>query len=282
LHSTLTRRTLRAAIAAAAATLALCFGLSQIVVSLFQTVAKPAPRPLPVERSSERDAPIEPANDAPGSVEGFVRSREGHLPPSRPEDEAPCEATKAGAESGTPSGDAVRDAYLELGGLDDAIRNESPSADATYAWHLRKGRFCPRVLVVPPGATVTMFNDDRAFYYLRLRDVRDPDQPHFYIVQYGFPALSPPYRARHLAGERDGSMRVLMAVGSVDDDSMRGYVIVSNRPHHAVSDERGSFRWDDVVSGDHELVAWHETLGVARYAVHVKPREKTTLIVTLP
>ena len=59
---------------------------------------------------------------------------------------------------------------------------------------------------------------------------------------------------------------------------MSAYVVVTEHPYHAVTDENGAFKITDVPPGNYKLKAWHEELGSEVQDVVVKEKEEATVV----
>ncbi|HZY31861.1 MAG TPA: carboxypeptidase regulatory-like domain-containing protein [Candidatus Methylomirabilis sp.] len=62
---------------------------------------------------------------------------------------------------------------------------------------------------------------------------------------------------------------------------MSGWIVVSDHPYVAVTDEKGTFSLKDVPAGTYKVEIWHETLGKSEKTVTLKPKEETKLNVEL-
>jgi plastocyanin len=62
---------------------------------------------------------------------------------------------------------------------------------------------------------------------------------------------------------------------------MLGWLVVSDHPYVAVTDEKGTFTLKDVPPGTYKVEIWHETLGVTEKQVTVKPMGEAKLHVEL-
>jgi hypothetical protein len=62
---------------------------------------------------------------------------------------------------------------------------------------------------------------------------------------------------------------------------MLGWIVVSDHPYVAVTDEKGEFTLKDVPPGQYKLEIWHETLGKSTKEVTVKPKEETKVQIEL-
>ena len=62
---------------------------------------------------------------------------------------------------------------------------------------------------------------------------------------------------------------------------MSGYIVVSDHPYVAVTDEKGAFSLKDVPPGSYKLEIWQETLGQSVKDVTVKAKEETKLTIEL-
>ena len=58
---------------------------------------------------------------------------------------------------------------------------------------------------------------------------------------------------------------------------MEAWIIVTEHPYYAVSDEKGKFELTDIPPGKYTLRVWHETLGEFEQEVEVKANDKTSV-----
>lgn len=59
---------------------------------------------------------------------------------------------------------------------------------------------------------------------------------------------------------------------------MSAYIVVTEHPYYAVSDDTGAFKITDVPPGSYKLKAWHEELGTQVQAVVVKGKEEVKVV----
>lgn len=59
---------------------------------------------------------------------------------------------------------------------------------------------------------------------------------------------------------------------------MSAYIVVTENPYHAVTDENGAFKITDVPPGSYKLKAWHEELGSEVQEVVVKEKEEAKVV----
>ena len=117
-------------------------------------------------------------------------------------------------------------------------------------------RFQPFVTVVPVGATVRFVNKDRYDHHVRsqpggpLGNIAPAKQFEFRMAGTG--SGKEPTSA-DLRMDVPGSV----ALGCHLHGSMRGHVLVSTTPWHAVTDEKGQAVIDGVPDGQAELKLWH-------------------------
>jgi hypothetical protein len=62
---------------------------------------------------------------------------------------------------------------------------------------------------------------------------------------------------------------------------MSAWIVVTDHPYHAITDDAGRFELSDVPPGDYVLETWHETLGASRQAVTVRENETLDVQVDL-
>ncbi len=62
---------------------------------------------------------------------------------------------------------------------------------------------------------------------------------------------------------------------------MEAFVVVLDTPYFSTTDPTGAFEITNVPSGEYTLVAWSETLKMARQVVTVKADKSVTVSLTL-
>ncbi|MFQ5945942.1 MAG: carboxypeptidase regulatory-like domain-containing protein [Anaerolineae bacterium] len=137
-------------------------------------------------------------------------------------------------------------------------RMEGWRAATTFQMDQRRCTFIPRVLIVPPGATVEVLNSDGILHNFHTRSRLNPS------VNLGQPAGAKPLR---LTFEHPEIVQVNCDIHG--KGFMRGWIVVANHPYYALTDEEGRFRIPDVPVGPHSLEVWHELLGRKRKPVTV-------------
>ncbi|MFN0150378.1 MAG: carboxypeptidase regulatory-like domain-containing protein [bacterium] len=124
----------------------------------------------------------------------------------------------------------------------------------------------PRVQVVPVGARIAVRNDDPILHNTHA---------YFGDTQSLFNIALP---IQDLQVKKDLSKAGLVRLEcDAGHTWMRGYVLVSEHPYYAVTDESGAFAIDDVPPGTYSVKVWHETLGSQTREVTFRPTETTTL-----
>ena len=128
-------------------------------------------------------------------------------------------------------------------------------------------RFRPYVLVTPPGK-ITVLNSDGVLHNFRTTGAKNPS----------INRAQPGFRKR-----MDVEIRQPEIVKVTCDAHpwMLGWVVVSEHPYVAVTDEKGNFTIENVPPGSYTLEVWQETLGTATPKVTVKAGEKVSAGFTL-
>ncbi len=141
--------------------------------------------------------------------------------------------------------------------VDEAF--DEPQAPAQLA--MRQGQFQPRVLAVRTGQEVNISAHDNTMHNLAITEHDRQETQAFInglVMKYRFNATERP-----------------ITLGCNVHPWMRGYVHVFDHPYHAVTDEEGRFRIDNLPAGDYELTVWHEL-------EQVQPDRRTITVVVKP
>jgi plastocyanin len=150
------------------------------------------------------------------------------------------------------------------GGIKNAVafiaheRMEGWRSPTTFQIDQRRCAFVPRVLVVPPGATVEVLNSDGILHNFHTLARLNPSLN-----------LAQTARARPLRVTFNHPEVVQVKCDIHGTGFMRAWIIVAAHPYYAVSDENGRFRLPGLPPGPHVLEVWHELLGTRRLPISV-------------
>ncbi|HXG02116.1 MAG TPA: carboxypeptidase regulatory-like domain-containing protein [Candidatus Binatia bacterium] len=142
---------------------------------------------------------------------------------------------------------------------------------ATFVLDQRGCVFVPRVLLVPPEATIEVHNSD-------------PILHNFHTIS----VLNPRMNLAQRAGGRPLQVRfhrpewVELLCDVHGTGYMRAWIVVTAHPFYAVTDARGRFRLPAVPPGPHTLAVWHEVLGRLSAPVTVGPDGEVTVEFVFP
>ena len=173
--------------------------------------------------------PGESAQAQTGTIEGMVTLES--LPPRRTTSRYP--GTAAGSEQVQPVPAVV---YLV-----DSVPGSTASAMSAQMVQ-RDTAFAPAAVVVGVGGSVDFPNDDPFFHNVFSYSASQ----RFDLGRY------PQGEAKTVDFDEAGVVSVFCEV----HDKMRGVIIVTESPHHAVVSEDGSFRIDGVPPGEHRVDCW--------------------------
>ncbi|HXG16855.1 MAG TPA: carboxypeptidase regulatory-like domain-containing protein [Calidithermus sp.] len=202
-----------------------------------------------------------------GDIVGSVRL-EGPPPPVstvRPTaDHAVCgDAPRPAAELRLSPEGGVEHAVVFLAG--ERLEGwRQPSA--TFVLDQRGCVFVPRLLLIPPGASVEVHNSDPILHNFHTVSALGPG------VNLGQRAGGRPLRVRF---DRPEWVEVRCDVHGTG--YMRAWIVVTAHPFYAATDARGRFRLPAIPPGPHTLAAWHELLGRTSAPVTVGPSGEVTV-----
>ncbi len=145
-------------------------------------------------------------------------------------------------------------------------RGAKPEAAKKVALDQNGCVFKPRVVLVPAGGSLDILNNDGILHNLHTFSNVNPPinkaQPKFKKV------MTEKF-------DKPETMQVKCDAHSW----MAGWIVVTDSPYYAVTDDTGAFKIEGVPAGAHKLQLWHETLGKLVKDVEVKAGE--TVRVTL-
>lgn len=141
----------------------------------------------------------------------------------------------------------------------------------TFVMDQRGCEFVPRLLVIPPGATLEVRNSDRMLHnFHTLSDLN----PRMNLAQRAGG------RPLHVRFERPEFVQVICDVHGTG--FMRAWIVVAAHPYYAVTDTNGRFRLPGVPRGPHALAVWHEWLGRVTVPVTVGAEGEISLDILFP
>jgi plastocyanin len=139
----------------------------------------------------------------------------------------------------------IRDAVVSLQSPPSRGKGEAPLP--TVQIDQKQCEFVPRVVVVPVGGTVEFLNSDRLLHNVRTFSTANPS----------FNRTHPTARTIRVIFKEPEIIRVECDLHSW----MRAWVVVTDHPVHAVTNDQGEFTLDNVASGKYKLQVWQESLG---------------------
>lgn len=128
--------------------------------------------------------------------------------------------------------------------------------------------YTPHVVVAPAGEAVDILNSDGILHNIHTYSTANPPinkaQPKF----------------KKVLAEKFAKPEIVKV--TCDAHSwMLGWLVVSDHPYVAVTNDKGEFTLSDVPSGNYKLEVWQETLGKKAQDVTVRPKQETKLTIEL-
>jgi hypothetical protein len=125
-------------------------------------------------------------------------------------------------------------------------------------------RYVPRVVVVPTTGQLDILNSDGILHNIHTYGTANPSinkaQPKF----------------KKVMTEKFAKPEIIKA--ACDAHAwMTGWIVVTDHPFVAVTDEKGSYTIKDVPPGNYKVEIWHETLGKQVKEVSIKAKEGAKL-----
>jgi len=206
--------------------------------------------------SGESSPTTEPASEAegPGVLAGRV-AFSGEAPAPRQiqvtKDAEHCSVAKGEVQDVVVSADgSLSDVVIEIEGVDGAAA--APPA-AAMEIHQKGCMFSPRLLLVPDGTEVTIYNEDPVLHNINTGQ--------WNIAQ--IPDSSP------IAQQLDFQGRSLIRVNCNVHSWMESFIYVARSSYVTVTGPDGRFRIEDVPPGEYRVTATHPTLGTERFDITV-------------
>ena len=126
----------------------------------------------------------------------------------------------------------------------------------------------PHVVVAPAGGELDILNSDGILHNIHTYSTANPP----------FNKAQPKFKK--VLTEKFAKPETIQAKCDAHG-WMSGWIVVSEHPYIAVSDEKGEFALKDVPPGHYKLELWQETLGKTVKDVTVKAKEETKVNVEL-
>lgn len=127
--------------------------------------------------------------------------------------------------------------------------------------------FHPHVVVTPPGK-ITVLNSDHILH-------------NFHSYSKANPAINRAQPGFRKKMNVNFTKPEIVKVTCDAHSWMAGWIVVSDDPYVAVTDEQGNFSIDNVPAGTYTLEVWQETLGTTTQQVTVKNGETARVTFTL-
>ncbi|MCA9079249.1 MAG: hypothetical protein KDA58_01770 [Planctomycetaceae bacterium] len=136
---------------------------------------------------------------------------------------------------------------------------------------LQNCRFIPRMQIVRTGQTIELTNEDPLDH-----------SPRWYPFANSLPAYSIP--AKPQTFEFAKAERIPLKLTCDLHPYMTAWWILLDHPYAAITDAQGRFRLENLPSGQHELVLWHERKGYLNknLRVQVEPGDNALPSVRIP
>lgn len=191
-----------------------------------------------------------------GAVRGVVRL-DGDVPPGRTlsitTDTGVCGSTRRVQPVVVGPDGGLADAVVSL---IDISRGAGFAPESPAALDQRGCRFAPHVLLAPATGTVHVLNSD-------------PLTHNVHVAAFDNRSVNRTQPAGAEAIELRFDVPEKVRVKCDLHPWMGAWIVVSEHPYHAITDETGSFVLVDVPPGTYALEVWHETLGTRRRTVTV-------------
>ena len=127
--------------------------------------------------------------------------------------------------------------------------------------------FRPHVLVTPPGK-ITVLNSDRILH-------------NFHSYSKANPAINRAQPGFRKKMKVEFKKPELIKVTCDAHSWMNAWIVVSDDPYVAVTDEKGNFKIENVPPGTYTMEVWQETLGTTTQQVTVKDGQTAKVAFTL-
>ncbi len=170
-------------------------------------------------------------------------------------DDAICGSTPSRARLELGTGGGVVNAVVYI----DGIREGKQFASARRPALSQHGcEFLPHVVLLRQDDPLEVVNNDGVLHNVHAYDYEGAQRTLFNIAQpiKGLKARIDPSQFRNA--------RFVMVTCDAGHPWMSAFLVREDHPYYAVTDDRGSFRIDNIPPGKYTLALWHEGVSVVR------------------
>ncbi len=167
--------------------------------------------------------------------------------------EVPDEALMVGADKG------IKNVVIRI---TDVKKGKKWEAKAVI--DQKKCHFQPHVILAAAGADVEILNSDGILHNIHTYSTANPS------VNKAQPKFKPKMTEKFAKPE-------IIKINCDVHPWMQGWLVVSDHPYVAVTDEKGAFKLENVPAGTYKVEVWHETLGKQEKTVTVQAKGEAKL-----
>ena len=202
---------------------------------------------------------------------GTVRCENGNLKEilmmERTKDEAVCGRSKTSGHLVVGKNKGVRNAVISLEGI---TRGKKETGEMRFVVNQQGCDYEPHVMVVRLGSQLEIVNSDPILHNVHAYAMTPEVRTLFNVAQ---PIKGQRTSIKQMQMNTPG---VVMAVCDAGHPWMSAYIIVSDHPYYALTDDKGNFVLENVPAGTYEVKMWHEGVRVAGVEYeHDKPKKYT-------
>ena len=129
-------------------------------------------------------------------------------------------------------------------------------------------QYVPHVVVVPTSGELEILNSDGVLHNIHTHSSANPE---INVAQPKF---------KKVLSEKFGKTEIIKATCDAHG-WMNGWIVATDNPFVAVTDEKGNFTIKDIPPGKYTVEIWHETLGKQTKEVTIKAKEDSKLSLEL-
>jgi hypothetical protein len=214
-------------------------------------------------------APAPVASTTPtGRIRGVVTLR-GSAAPARSEpvakDQHVCGRSVPVTRIAVGKNNGVKHTFVYLDGVKASGTEARPRLSVEIG---QKGcEYAPHSLVFPPGASLDIVNDDPLLHNIHARETTDDG------LRTVFNIAQPVRGQRTALGAPFGKPGVVALTCEAGHPWMTAYILVSDHPYVAVSNDDGEFVIDGVPVGTYPIRMWHEGVSLKRIIASLQQYE---------
>ena len=148
------------------------------------------------------------------------------------------------------------------------VQKGKPFSSKSVILDQKDCQYAPRILLVPVGGEVSIFNNDGILHNIHTYSDKNPS------VNKAQPKFKRMIKEKFTVPE-------IIKVTCDAHAWMSGWLVIEDHPYYTVTDATGRFVLEDVPPGEYDLKIWHEAFKEKVQPIQVLPEKRSEIAVEL-